>query len=73
VSLSPFNASVVRQRLHVLAHGSGCIYVRMWQRLASFVLAVETDELGIAAGLQDRVAQVCAGETPHVAHSLLVP
>lgn len=31
--------------------------------LASFALAVETDELGIAAGLQDRVAQAYGGLT----------
>ncbi len=33
------------------------------EQLAAFALAVETDELGIAAGLQDRIAQAYGGLT----------
>jgi hypothetical protein len=33
-------------------------FVGLSQKFAAFVLAIETEELGIAAGLQDRVAQV---------------
>jgi glucuronokinase len=33
------------------------------ERLAAFALAVETEELGIAAGLQDRIAQAYGGLT----------
>jgi len=53
------SSAIVIAALRALAPLAGTVLAR--ERLPALALSVETDELGIAAGLQDRVAQTYGG------------
>jgi len=53
------SSAIVIATLRALAPLAGTVLAR--ERLPALALSVETDELGIAAGLQDRVAQTYGG------------
>jgi glucuronokinase len=65
VGLSGSSAIITALARALMAHfglgGAGCGAALDDDRLATFVLAVESEELGITAGLQDRVVQAYGG------------